>query len=47
MFFSGKVKMSDHLLLPLFYNAYFCASEDLAILKYEQMKKLFDFLEVE
>ncbi|KAL4498608.1 hypothetical protein ABPG72_019726 [Tetrahymena utriculariae] len=47
MFASKKMRIEDRLLVPLFANAFFLAKENVAILKYEKLKQLFSFLEVE
>ncbi|KAL4510380.1 hypothetical protein ABPG72_020842 [Tetrahymena utriculariae] len=47
MFASKKTRIEDRLLLPLFANAFFLAKQNVAILKFEKLKQLFSFLEVE
>ena len=39
--------IKDQLLLPLFATSYYIAKENLAVLKYESLKRLMDFVNVE
>ena len=47
LFGNYKLKLSDELMKPLFMQAYFLAKENIATLKFENLKKQCEELEVD